>query len=84
MIIGHINGSMIKPGTIRGASISSITIDNLDIEPKEFENDVISWDEYNTWRVPVKNCVIHGVPEWSSMANMVGKTDANGNMFVGI
>lgn len=84
MTIHKISGSMIQNGTIKAASISSITIDNLDIEPKEFKNDVISWNEYNTWRVTVKNCVVCGVPEWSSMFNMIGKTDSNGNIFIGL
>lgn len=80
--ITQIPGSMISAGTINSTQIKSGGSSTIEIEHKEYENECMMWDDYNTWGSTVKNCVIYGVPSWSSMYAMCGKLDKHGNIFV--
>lgn len=77
MTVTQINSGNIVSGTISASKIVSGTIDNS----KEYENDIISYDKYNHYGFTVKNCVVFGVPKWSSMFTMIGNTDSFGNLF---
>lgn len=88
MSIQQISGSMIQSSSISASKIISSKISGskissviIDIDRKEYENDIISFEQYNIWNNSVKNCVVHGVHEWSSMFTMIGKTDSFGNLF---
>lgn len=73
----HINANMIQSGTISAAKITSVIIDKF----TDYENEVISFDEYSKWGNSVKNCVINSIPQWSSFQTMIGKIDKDGNIF---
>lgn len=77
-----IPGNLIQAGTINAAKINIASISTIKLpEPRDFNNEVVTYWEFSAYGNRCKDCVIVNVPRYASISAMIDKVDENGNYY---